>query len=176
MRIRAILLMAALPVFAQEIKMPASVERLSSKAVETVDVMLDGALLQLAGRFLSGHKPDEAKVKNMLGGLKGIYVRSFEFSQEGEYTAEDVEAIRSQLRVPGWSKIVGVVSKKDKEHTEIFIKTEGSSIGGLVILAAEPKELTLVHINGSIDLEKLSELGGHFGVPKIDVETKPHKD
>jgi hypothetical protein len=176
MRIRAILLMAALPVFAQEIKMPASVERLSSKAVETVDVMLDGALLQLAGRFLSGHKPDEAKVKNMLGGLKGIYVRSFEFSQEGEYTAEDVEAIRSQLRVPGWSKIVGVVSKKDKEHTEIFVKADGSSIGGLVILAAEPKELTLVHINGSISLEKLSELGGHFGVPKVDIETKPAKD
>ena len=96
MRIRAILLMAALPVFAQDIKMPASVERLSAKAVETVDVQLDGALLQLAGRFLSGHKPDEAKVKDMLGGLKGIYVRSFEFSQEGEYTAEDLEAIRSQ--------------------------------------------------------------------------------
>jgi hypothetical protein len=168
--------MAALPVFAQEIKMPASVERLASKAVESVDVMLDGALLQLAGRFLSGHKPDEAKVKNMLGGLKGIYVRSFEFSQEGEYTAEDVEAIRSQLRVPGWSKIVGVVSKKDKEHTEIYLKIEGGSIGGLVILAAEPKELTLVHINGSISLEKLSELGGHFGIPKVDVEKKPAKD
>jgi hypothetical protein len=176
MRIRAILLMAALPVFGQEIKMPASVERLASKAVESVDVMLDGALLQLAGRFLSGHKPDEARVKNMLGGLKGIYVRSFEFSQEGEYSAEDVEAIRSQLRVPGWSKILGVVSKKDKEHTEIYIKAEGSRVGGLVILAAEPKELTLVHINGSIDLDKLSELGGHFGIPKIDVEKKPAKD
>ncbi len=176
MRIRAILLMAALPVFAQDIKMPASVERLSAKAVETVDVQLDGALLQLAGRFLSGHKPDEAKVKDMLGGLKGIYVRSFEFSQEGEYTAEDLEAIRSQLRVPGWSKIVGVVSKKDKEHTEVYLKVEGGRVGGLVVLAAEPKELTLVHINGSISLEKLSELGGHFGVPKIDIEKNPAKD
>lgn len=177
MRAWAILLLLSLPVLAQDIKLPASLDKLASKAAESVEVTLDGALLQLAGKFLSSDKPDEAKVKNMISGLKGIYVRSFEFDKEGEYLAADVEAIRSQLRGPGWSRIVGVVSKADHENAEIFLKTDGSRVGGLVILAVEPKELTVVNIIGSIDLDQLSELGGRFGIPKIEVEKKkPAKD
>jgi len=38
---------------------------------------------------------------------------------------------------------------------------------GVAILAAEPKELTIVNIAGSIDLASLSEMGGHFNIPKI---------
>ena len=40
----------------------------------------------------------------------------------------------------------------------------------LWIIAAQPKELTVVNIVGSIDLDQLSKLGGQFGIPKIDVE------
>jgi hypothetical protein len=43
-----------------------------------------------------------------------------------------------------------------------------------VILSAEPKQLTVVDIMGTISLDDLSALGGHFGIP--DVETgKEHK-
>ena len=41
---------------------------------------------------------------------------------------------------------------------------------GLVILAAEPKELTVVDIVGPIDLDMLSELGGHMGIPPVEVK------
>ena len=177
MRTWIILMIAILPIFAQDIKLPASLDKLAAKAVESVDVSLDGALLKMATGFLSDKKSDEAKVKGLVGGLRGIYVRSFEFDKEGQYSAEDVEAIRSQLRAPGWSKIVGVVSRKDGETTEVYLRTEGDHSTGLVILAAEPKELTVVNIAGTIDLNQLSDLGGHFGIPKIDVEKKkPTKD
>ena len=44
----AILLAAVLmPLAAQEIKMPASLDKLAAKADETVDVTLDGTLLKL---------------------------------------------------------------------------------------------------------------------------------
>ena len=43
-----------LPAWAQEIKFPASFEKLAVKAVETVDVKLDSSMLQAAGKFLSG--------------------------------------------------------------------------------------------------------------------------
>jgi len=33
------------------------------------------------------------------------------------------------------------------------------------VLSAEPKELTIVNIDGPIDPEQLSELGGHLGIP-----------
>ncbi|MGE5646802.1 MAG: DUF4252 domain-containing protein [Acidobacteriota bacterium] len=167
-----LLLAAALPLAAQEIKLPPSLNRLADKASEVVDVTLDGPMLKLASKFLSKSNPDEVKVKGLVEGLKGIYVKSFEFEKEGEYSPADVEAIRTQLHGPGWSRMVGVISKKDGENADIYVKLDGERVGGLVILAAEPKELTVVNIVGSIDMEQLSELGGHFGIPDVQVQQK----
>ncbi len=177
-RSAVLLLLAFGPALAQEIKFPANFEALAKKASEAVDVSLEGSLLQLAGKFLSASDPDEARVKNILQGLKGIYVKSFEFDKEGEYSSADVDAIRSQLRRPAWTKMVGVISKHDRENAEVFVRAEGNRLGGLVIVCTEPRELTIVNIIGSIDLDQLSELGGHFGIPSIDVspEKKPAKD
>ncbi len=159
-----------LPAWAQEIKFPASFDKLAAKAVETVDVKLDSSMLQAAGKFLSEKEADEAKAKKLVSGLKGVYVKSFEFAKEGEYSEADVEEIRSQLSVPGWSQIVKVRSKKDNESADVYLKREGDKTVGLVVIAAEPKELTIVNIDGPIDLEQLGELGGHLGIPKVNVE------
>ena len=43
----------------------------------------------------------------------------------------------------------------------------GNRTDGLVILAAQPKQLTIVNIVGSIDLAKLAQLQGQFGVPNV---------
>ena len=40
------------------------------------------------------------------------------------------------------------------------------------MVSAEPKELTIVSIVGEIDPEQLGELGGRFGIPKIELEQK----
>ena len=143
-------------------------DRLAAKASDTADVTVDGALLKIASKFLSASDPDEAKIKKLVAGLKGIYVKTFEFENEGEYSESDVSAIRNQLKSPGWSRIVGIRSKKDKETAEIYIRTGGD--GGLAIIAADPKQLTVVNIVGKIDLDELSDLGGNLGVPKIEVE------
>jgi hypothetical protein len=168
--------LAVLPLTAQDIKLPASLDQLTAKAAETVDVTLDSSMLKLAGRFLSDKKSDEAQAKKLLGGLKGIYVRSYEFENAGEYSMADVESVRSQLRGPGWSRIVGVRSKKDGENAEVYVKNSGDQIGGLVVIATEPKELTIVNIVGTIDPEQLSDLGGQFGIPKVEVEKKARKE
>ena len=167
-----VLCLAIAPGRAQEARVKIDhLEKLAEKAAEVVDVTLDGSMLKLAAKFLSEeHDPDEAQVKEMIKNLKGIYVRSFEFDKEGEYTAADVEAIRAQLHAPGWSRIVGVHSKKDGENTEVYFMGDGDKIKGLTIIAAEAKELTVVNIVGPIDLEKLSDLEGHLGVPKLELE------
>jgi hypothetical protein len=169
MKTAFLLLATLLPMAAQEIKLPASLNKLADKASEVVDVTLDSQMLKLASRFLSKEDPEEAKIKDLVSGLKGIHVKVFEFEKEGEYNASDVEDIRTQLRVPGWSRIVGAVSKKSRENAEIFVKLDGDRVGGLVILALEPKELAVVNIVGNIDLERLSELGGHFGIPEVEI-------
>jgi hypothetical protein len=43
---------------------------------------------------------------------------------------------------------------------------------GLAILVSQPKELTVVNIVGSVDLNSLADLGGHFGVPKLETTKK----
>jgi hypothetical protein len=154
----------------QEIKLPANLDQLAAKASNVVDVTMDGPLLQLAGRFLSDKDPDEAHVKKMIAGLKGIYVRSLEFENRGEYQESDVEQLRAQLKAPGWTRVVGVRSKKDGENAEVFLKNDGTSVGGLVVLVANPKELTIVNIVGTINPEDIRDLGGHFGIPKVDLK------
>ena len=156
----------AVPVFAEDVKMPVNLERLAAHATESVDVTLDTSMLQFASKFLSKDDPDEAQVKKLVSKLKGVYVRSFEFDKEGQYSTADLDSIRTQLRTPAWSRIVGVKSTKG-ENTDIYLLKHGDEIGGLVVIAAEPKELTIVHIDGPINPEELSELGGHMGIPKI---------
>jgi Domain of unknown function (DUF4252) len=145
-------------------------DKLASRAAQTVEVSLDERLLRIAAKFLRSEDPDEARIKELVAGLKGVYVRVFEFENTGEYLAADIEALRSQLQVPGWTKIVGVRSKRDGENVEVYLKYQGDNVLGLAILAAEPKELTVVNIIGPIDLEKLSQLEGQFGIPKLGLE------
>jgi hypothetical protein len=165
-----LLLLLLAPLAAQEIKLPAN---FGANASETVDVTLDSNMLQLAAKFLSGNKPDEADAKKLITGLKSIYVKSFEFEKAGQYNPADVEAVRAQFRGPGWSRIVEAKSKKDGENAEVFIRQEkDGKFGGLGIVVSEPKELTIVSIVGAIDPDQLGALSGKFGIPKIDVEKK----
>ncbi len=179
MRIAIIIVMAGAlaGVRAQDLKMPPSFDKLAAKAENSVDVTLDGSMLQLAGKFLSDKDADEAKAKKLIAGLKGIAVRSFEFAKEGEYTDGDVEAVRSQLKAPEWSRVVGVKSKKDGDNAEVYLRSSGTSqIGGLVVIAAEPKELTIVSISGSISADDLAALSGQFGIPKVEVPKSKGKE
>jgi hypothetical protein len=146
------------------------IDGLASKAAETVEVSLDERLLRIAAKFLKQEDPDEAKVKELVSGLKGVYVRVFEFDNPGEYSQGDLEGLRSQLRAPAWTKIVGVRSRRDRENVDVHINYQGDNVMGLAIIAAEPKELTVVNIVGPIDLEKLSRLEGQFGIPKLELE------
>lgn len=154
---------------AQDIKFPASFDKLAEKAEDVVDVNLDANMLGLASQFLSEQKTEERQAKGIVQGLKGIYVRSFEFSQEGQYTQADLDEIRAQLRPPEWVSIVNVRSKKEGEKAQIYIKKEGDKVAGLTILAAEPKNLTIVHIVGTINPSDLAKFSGSFGIPNIQM-------
>ena len=84
-------------------------------------------------------------------------MRVFEFDKPGEYAPNDLEPIRSQLRQPGWDKIVGVTSRRGS-NVDVHLRYQGDTVMGLAIVAADPTELTVVNIVGSIDLEKVRQL------------------
>jgi hypothetical protein len=149
---------------------------MAAKASETVDVTLDGPMLRLAGKFLNNNDADERAAREMINGLAGIYVRSYEFDREGEYDKSQADRIRQQLG-PTWKKIVKVASRS-REDVDIYAEMRGDAITGLLIISAEPKEFTVVNIVGPVDLEKLAGLEGQFGIPHIsgEVHSKHRKD
>ncbi len=168
MKFALIIFAAAGSLAAQEFRIPSSFDKFATRAKEMVDVNLDGSLLQLAARFLSDSDADEAQVKKLVSGLKGIFVKSYEFENRGEYTEADLESLRSQLKGPGWSRIVGVRSQRSGENSDVYLRSDGNALGGLVVITSEPRRLTVVNINGSINPDDIRRLGGHFGIPKLD--------
>lgn len=152
-----------------------SLDMLAEQASETIDINVDGYLLKLAHIILGGTKhTSAAKVKELIDGLKGIYIRKFEFDEEGGYRAEDVQAIRAQLAPPVWMKVVGVRSGKGRENIEAYVRSEGNNITGVTIISAEPKELVVAHVIGTINIDKLAELFKEVDLPWLEW-TRPGK-
>ena len=78
--------------------------------------------------------------------------------------------IRAQLNSPEWSKIVEARSRKEGENVDVYIKTDGTKVEGIAVIAFNPKELTVVNVVGSVDLDKLSRMEGQFGIPDLELE------
>ena len=145
-------------------------DQLAPKASKTVEVNLDGNMLSFVRNFLSDSKKDEAEAKRIIGKLKGIYVRQLEFDKEGEYNEADIEQLRKQVSGTGWQKMVDVREKgKHGDNAGVYIRTDGKEMSGLVVLAFEPKEVTIVNIVGVIDPAELRALGGKAGIPNINI-------
>ena len=178
LRLAAVMLLllggAAITALAQGAKLQIDqLDSLANRASETVDVKFDEHLMQTLPKLFG---KDDEDIKEILKGLKGIYVKSFEFEKAGEYSPADVESLMSQLRGGGWSKIVGVRSKKDGDNVDVYLMMQGDQIEGLAVISAEPKEFTVVNIVGPVNLEKLTKLEGQFGVPDLGLDQpKPKK-
>ncbi|HEY0323017.1 MAG TPA: DUF4252 domain-containing protein [Pyrinomonadaceae bacterium] len=147
----------------------AALDQLEPRAEQTINITMDGKLLQLALRFLSDKKPNEVKIKEAVAGIKGIYVKSFRFDQDNLFNSTDVESIRSQLRSPMWSQLVEVRSKKEGQNIDVFTMIDGGKINGVAIIAVDRRQVTVVNIVGPVDVDKLAELRGNFGIPDFDI-------
>ncbi len=163
-------MMWAVAAAGQEVDL-SSLDKLANRAEESNTISLDGDNLRTASRFLTGNNPDIQQAKAIVDGLTGIWVRNFSFKGKDDYGKNDLAAVRKQLQGGGWSKVVE--SKAKDEDSEIYLRVNNQKTGGLAIIAQEPKELTVVVISGSIDLEKLGKLGGSLGIP--DIQIKPPK-
>lgn len=152
-----------------------SLDHLAAKASQTVDVNIDERMIRITAKIFDEKDPEEKRVKEIITGLKGIYVKNFEFESEGQYSAADIETVRAQLRGPGWTRFMNFTSKKEGS-LEIYLMMPGEQISGLAVLHTDQKQLTVVNIVGPVDLDKLSKLEGQLGVPELGIEpakTKP---
>ena len=151
-------------------------DRLAKKARESVTITLDGSMLKAAKNFLPSDEAGGASLQKLVDGLTSVTVRTFEFKGNNEYTDADLDLIRREIRsrTPVWKQIVDV--KEEEESTQIYLlpgATGQDKPQGLFIIAAEPAELSVVQIEGPIDLTDLASLKG-LGVDlgRIEERTK----
>lgn len=144
---------------------------LETKAAEVVEVNVDGKLLDLAKRVLTKVKDQDAKkVGVAINGLKGIYVRVYNFQNENEYNIAEVDEVRAQLNAPGWERLANVRSKKNNQKVDVYTMFAGDTMSGVAVVISEAKSVALVNVIGPIDIDLLMELSGKMNIPRIDIE------
>lgn len=154
---------------AQQLQLP-DLSRLSAQASDVVDVSVDQALLGLAAAFMSSDDRDEASIKALMQGLRGIYVKSFTFGKDGAYDPAILASVRTQLSTGQWSRLVTARSAAEGNDVAVYLWRNGDKPGGLAVLSTSPREVTIVNIVGTIDLNQLRALQGQFGVPNLDLD------
>ena len=174
MRLSTTVLLTALtiaPAVGQKLEL--KLDDIAAKASQKNEVSLDGPLLKMAMANLpemaakharsgnEGKQPTEPPKQNqipaVLSAVTGVYVRNYGFDKPGAYTDADLDRIRNQVGDgSGWMRIVRV--KEKNQSTEIYLLNHGEEINGCLILAAEPKELTVVNITGAATMAQMKEL------------------
>lgn len=144
-------------------------EALRAKATETVDVHIGAWPLRIFAAILDEEDPEDAEMKELIGGLRGVHVRSYEFAEDDAYSKADIESVRKQLAEPGWHQLVHVSNRDEHSELDIYVALDDNKPKGLALVASEPRSFTILHIVGTIDLEKLDKLEGHVGVPRINL-------
>ncbi len=144
---------------------------LETRAQDVVEVNIDGKMLDLAKRVMTKvNDEDSKKVAQAISGLKGIYVRVYNFANENEYNVADVEQIRAQLNAPGWEKLANVRSKKNNQKVDVYTMFSGEVMSGVAVVVSDTKSIAVVNVIGPIDIDMLVEMSGKMNIPKIDIE------
>ena len=157
----------AVPALAQTDQLPAPppIEKeLAARASDVTEVTLGKNMLAFAAKFMNGKDKDDAATKQLIEGLDGIYVRSYEFDKEGQYSTDEVEQLRKYFETSEWSPIVRERERKTGETTDVMVKLVNGETRGMFILEVEPKELTIVLILGPIRMDDLGKLKGLAGL------------
>jgi hypothetical protein len=145
----------------------AGADKFSHGAKSTTEVNLDRKMLGMAAKF-AGSDSDDKEDKDdakLVNKLEFVIVRSYEYEKAGQYNMADVEEFQRRLESGGWSHIVKTRSATDS--TDVCVKTDDNgAFSELVVIAAEPMELTFVHLKGHMTMDELTKAGAKYGVPQ----------
>jgi len=163
---------AAVSVKAQDAKLHFDhLTALETKARDVVEVNVDGMLLDLAKRVTTKINDKDARtVGQAISGLKGIYVRVYNFALPNQFEMADVDQIRNELNNPAWQKVANVRSKRNDQRVDIYTMFTGDQMSGSAVVISDTKTVALVNVVGVIDIDTLVELSGRLNIPKVDID------
>lgn len=130
----------------------AGTEKFAQGASNVTEVNLDKSMLGMVGKG----KGDLAQKMDF------IVVHSYEYDKAGMYKKEDLDAYRKKLADGSWNCFVHVVEKD--ETTDVCQRTlPDNETHEMVVMTAEPKELTFVHLRGKMTMDDLRSMGNSMG-------------
>ena len=150
-----------------------TLDKLGANSKNKINITLDGDMLKLAAGFL-GTGTEMDTLKPLVQSLTGISIRSFEFDKEDQYNEADLEPFRAYLKQGHWNRIVE--AREGKGYSEIYLQPLSERrLGGVAIISAEAKGVTIVYISGNLNQEDLAKLSGTMGIPDIKMQLKGKK-
>jgi hypothetical protein len=148
--------LASVPASAQKLNLNLNFDALAKNATEKTELSLEGPLLEMLRQKLAKAGDQDNKAA-LFASIDQVSVHSYEYAKPGDYADSDLDPLRKQMAsAAGWSRLLDV--KEKDESTQIYVLMQGDKPAGFLLIAAEPKELTVIHVAGSIQLAQLKEL------------------
>ena len=131
----------------------AGTEQFAKGASDVTEINLDPKMMGMLGKNTGN---------DLAHKMEFIVVHSYSYDKPGMYKMEDVEAYRKKLTDGSWNCFI---HSRDKDgSTDICQRTAADNeTHEMVIMTAEPKELTFVHLKGKMTIDDLRKFSGGMG-------------
>jgi len=120
-------MLIAATVSAQQLDLK-SLDKFAAKAKNKTEINMDASTLKSTATSLNQKKGDEAIAKKTIEGLKGFYLRAYEFAQKDAYKIEDLKPLFDQLKEPNWKPILR--NKESTGQNEIWMHMQNGEPDG----------------------------------------------
>jgi hypothetical protein len=140
-------------------------QALAAHASFHTDFTFDKSMLDMANNFTS-----DDQVRQVVAKLRGISVHSYKYPAPGLYDPAALDAVRAQYAERGWKHMVTAQPHAAEPHptrTDLWIRLVKGNVEGMVLMVANPTNIDLVAIDGTISPLDLLHLRGHFGIPRF---------
>jgi hypothetical protein len=132
-------------------------EKFAAGASEVTEINLDPSTMGMLGMVHGREGAMASKMKTMT-------VHTYKYDKPGMYKMPDVDAYRKRIESGNWTCSIRVRNKSGS--TDICSRVAyDHQTNEMVILAAEPQQLTFIHVSGDLSFDELNEMSGsvsHF--------------
>lgn len=133
----------------------AGTEKFAQGASDVTEVNLDPKMMEM----IPDKKAGSAELAHK---MNFIVIHTYSYDKPGMYRQEDVDVYRRKLTDGSWSCAIHV--KEKDETTDICSRTGADHESTeMVIMSAEPRELTFIHLSGRMSLSDLQKMGNKMG-------------
>ncbi len=145
----------------------AGAEKFAQGASQVTEINLDPSTMGMIG---GGHGRDSDAAKRM----NFMVIHSYKYDKPGMYNMDDFIAYTKKLTDGSWNCSIHERSKSSS--TDICSRAGADhETNEMVILTAEPREITFIHMSGKMSLGDLNRMSGEshdLNLPRLPPEPK----